>query len=211
MEITNRITEIVEKFGTYTKLKQFYEKTAKPFFNNGLYNLNFLLVRDVEMNTAFPNRYNDYLVVGYKTRITPEGGVSIFKVTSVPGTHWLVNPMNPTGAGAIAPGYYRSLWKLGRFRDTDALIQIGQVRAYRDNDKDKIYEFDEKSICAWGAEAGFFLHQSFAGKDPNEVNKSSAGCIVPQLFGDYEYIINLVKEQKKHIGSDIVSLYLIHL
>lgn len=199
---------IIDFLGSYEKMANFLKENNYPFFDKGMYNLNFVLVRN--MINPIPNSYNDVLFIGYKNKVNAEI-VDNFTVTSVPGTHWLVNPMNPTGAGAIAPGYYRSLWKLGVFRGTDALIQINKVKAYRDNDRDRIYEFDDSTIMEWGPEAGFFLHQSFAGEDPDEVNKSSAGCIVPKTLVSYKKIIDLVKNQKKFIGSDVVSFCLTHL
>jgi len=181
-------------------------------FTKGIYNLNLLVERNI--SNPRPNIYNDKLYVLYRTPdvgLPTDWKIKEFEVTSIPGEYWLENPMNVLGSGAIAPGFYRSLWQDGYFRGERALIQINNIRAYRDNNKDKKYDFNDKTIMTWGPEAGFFLHGSFAGDNPNLVGKSSAGCIVIRNKKDYDTFFELVDLQKKLIKSNKFSLTLIHI
>jgi len=173
----------------YNKIKALYQSKRYAFYT-GNHNLNILVVRnDVEPK---PNTYNDTLVI--VTDIDNKHTLVECKCTSIPGTHWLNNPMEPIlGAGAIAEGQYIGLWYMGKFHGTDALLEKNPIKMYRDNDRDNDFDFDTKSITT--GNYCVFAHQSFAGSYPKTVDKSSAGCIVPQQLTDYVRVMEMCKKQ----------------
>ena len=189
---------------SYEKARGLFEKFGYPFYTKGVYNLNIFAIRNAIQK---PNLYNDVLYIAYKE----EGGQEVIRMgncTTIPGVPFLVKPINPGGAAAIAEGHYPRLWKPGYSRGTWALLQVAPVRVYRDNDFNKIFNFKKESIHTIGVEGGFFLHESFMGAEPSFVDKSSAGCIVPQSKVFLLEIKRLVNLQYKYIKTDVVSFTL---
>jgi len=165
-----------------------YKLKGYAFFEQP-YSMNIYAIRN---KVQAPNKFNDILGVIYNNGLTP---VNVQMPATVdPGTHWLLNPMDRGGAAAIIPGQYRGLWRLSKFKGTDALLQIRPIRVYRDNNKDA--RFDYHISSATEGDYGIFLHQHFQKVDiATEINTSSAGCVVPQRIIDWEYFFEVIKLQ----------------
>lgn len=54
-----------------------------------------------------------------------------------PGMPALRRPRNPEGVAVIAPGQYRLAYARGLHRGRPAMVQVGNVEVYRDDDRDK--------------------------------------------------------------------------
>lgn len=101
-----------------------------------------------------------------------------YTITTNPGFYYLENPIAGTkGTAILVPGQYLNCWELGVHRGKQkALIQTqGQVRVYRDEDKDTALDMIPATI-----DTGYFginLHNAGLG-DPAVINSWSAGCQV---------------------------------
>ena len=159
------------------------------YFNKGKYNLNIIGVR--RTCTKVTNQFDDYIVVEYidmygiKTR-------EVFAATTDPGLSSITNPISSKGCAILAPGQYRSCWKLGYHKGKyEAIVQYKPVKVYRDNNKDKVYDFDSKTI-----EEGIFginIHK--AGDNSTIVNGWSAGCQVLARRKDFDKLMKLAHYQ----------------
>ena len=159
------------------------------YFNKGKYNLNIIGVRRAD--TKVTNQFDDYIVVEYidmygiKTR-------EVFAATTDPGLSSITNPISSKGCAILAPGQYRSCWKLGYHKGKyEAIVQYKPVKVYRDNNKDKVYDFDSKTI-----EEGIFginIHK--AGDNSTIVNGWSAGCQVLARRKDFDKLMKLAHYQ----------------
>ena len=159
------------------------------YFNKGKYNLNIIGVR--RAYTKVTNQFDDYIVVEYidmygiKTR-------EVFAATTDPGLSSITNPISSKGCAILAPGQYRSCWKLGYHKGKyEAIVQYKPVKVYRDNNKDKVYDFDSKTI-----EEGIFginIHK--AGDNSTIVNGWSAGCQVLARRKDFDKLMKLAHYQ----------------
>ena len=159
------------------------------YFNKGKYNLNIIGVR--KSGDKVTNNFDDFIVVEYidmygiKTR-------EVFAANTDPGLSSIINPISSKGCAILVPGQYRSCWKLGYHKGKyEAIVQYKPVKVYRDNNKDKVYDFDSKTI-----EEGIFginIHK--AGDNSTIVNGWSAGCQVLAKRKDFDKLMKLAHYQ----------------
>lgn len=159
------------------------------YFTNGKYNLNIIGVR--KSGNKVTNRFDDFIVVefidnyGIKTR-------KVYPATTDPGLKSMENPVSVKGCAILVPGQYRSCFKLGIHKGQyEAVVQYKPVKVYRDNNRDKVYDFDSKTI-----EDGIFginIHK--AGKSSTLVDGWSAGCQVFARKEDFEDFMKLAHRQ----------------
>lgn len=165
-----------------------YDIKGYRFFDEP-YSMNIYGVRNKHNK---PNVFNDILGVVYNNGHTTINAQ--FPATLDPGTHWLINPMDRGGAAAIFPGQYPGVWQLGKFKGTDALLQIKPIKVYRDNNRDAYFDYLIESFTE--GNYGIFLHQHFQNREVAEtIDLSSAGCVVPQTIRDWDYFFKLIKMQ----------------
>lgn len=168
------------------------------YFTNGKYNLNIIGVRKNGIKVT--NRFDDFIVVefidnyGIKTR-------KVYPATTDPGLKSMENPVNVKGCAILVPGQYRSCFKLGIHKGQyEAVVQYKPVKVYRDNNKDKVYDFNSKTI-----EDGMFginIHK--AGKASTIVDGWSAGC---QVFARKEDFDDFMKLAHRQISQGFGKLF----
>ena len=159
------------------------------YFNKGKYNLNIIGVRRAD--TKVTNQFDDYIVVEYidmygiKTR-------EVFAATTDPGLSSITNPISSKGCAILAPGQYRSCWKLGYHKGKyEAIVQYKPVKVYRDNNKNAVYDFNPKTV----EEGTFGINIHKAGTHSTQVDNWSAGCQVFANKEDFEKFMKLVHYQ----------------
>ena len=158
----------------------FLGKNGKPLVIDG----------DFGANSEFA--FNTYKSVEGKERL------NIYTITTDPGTYWLQNPLSKLGTAVLKPGQYENCWKLGFHKTPShkALVQIGNVTVYRDNDKDVTAETSSTE------ETGLFginIHGS--GKKSILIGKWSAGCQVFNEWSKKEEFISICEEFKTERGN----------
>jgi hypothetical protein len=136
------------------------------------------------------NLFNDFLfVIIYKDNGN-QIHVTNYPITTDPGRYYLLNPCNSKGTAIVKEGQYNNLWGFGLHNGKyPALVQVGKITVYRDNDKDAILDI-EKAVIDFGY-FGINLHH--AGNDSNTVDNWSAGCQVFKKTKDFDEVYNLCK------------------
>lgn len=165
------------------------------------YNLNIVGIR----KEIAPNKFNDLLCVFWwyngclNTRY--------YNITTKPGLDGLIKPKNKKGVAILKHDeQYKSSYTLGKHRNNyTALVQRkGKVKVYRDNNKDTIYDFDDKNI-----DEGYFginIHRAslyFTDKilESLSVGPYSEGCQVFAYPDEFEEFIGLCKRSSKLWGN----------
>ena len=165
-----------------------FAKKGYKYFTNGNYNLNIIGIRSANDHKV-TNEFDDYLVVIYNT--SKGTSRAIYKITTQPGISYIENPSNSKGTAILAEGQYRGAYKLGKHKGQNALIQIKDVKVYRDNNKDKKYDYDKQSINC--GKFGINIHR--AGNNSTRINNWSAGCQVFAINSEFESFLRLCNKQ----------------
>jgi hypothetical protein len=126
-----------------------------------------------------PNEFDDLIAVINNNEI------NWYTCTTNPGTHWLLNLLNPKGAALLKPGQYLNTWQLGLHQGKyQALTQCKNVTVFRDGDKDNIAE--ETKVTQTGM-FGINIHRANEKLVSKLIDKWSAGCQVlnePKQFAE---------------------------
>lgn len=188
-------TSLFEKAITYNFEKLFKDK-GYVWFDKGNYNLNIIGIRS--NNNVVTNKYDDIIVIDYNTDICHKR--VCYTITTEPGKYYMQNVANSKGTAILVPSQYRGCWKLGLHRGKyKALCQAKEVKVYRDNNKDMIYDMSPETI-----DKGIFginIHRSNETWTRNTIDKYSAGC---QVFNDpieFNSFIRLCEKQRKLYGN----------
>lgn len=185
---SNRWSDLI----TYDRLRAVCDRKQYRFFEAGDYNLNLIGIR---ARNPKPDHFNDYLAVAFQVNGQP--AVISMPMTTIPGVHYLKNPMTPEGTAILPEGQHRSLWTLGLHQGRyTALVQRRPVRLIRDNDKDQDAETDNP--LTEPVSAGINLHS--ASFDTRLVGRWSAGCQVIQRQPDYDLLIAICRRAIQEHG-----------
>ena len=171
-------------------IKNLYERAVTnkgyAFFDGRKpYNLNIIGIRSSE---KFSNLFDDAIVVIYRDK-GREWVVDMYEATTDPGKTSLTDPLNKNGCAILVPDQYRGVYKLDMHGGKYLALchRLGEVKVYRDDDRDKNYDLDESTI-----EEGYFginIHRGKRSGDTKYVNSWSAGCQVFKNSKDfYEFM-----------------------
>jgi hypothetical protein len=89
----------------------------------------------------------------------------IYPLETEPSVPFLLDPVNKAGAAVMAPQQARAAYRRGLHRGRPALVQVGPVVVYRDNDRDSAVE-----VLPARVEEGFF------GINIHDIRGDLAGC-----------------------------------
>lgn len=174
---------------TIEQLKNVFKRKGYDFLEgNALKSLNIIGIRS---NSIISNSFDDWLYLIYENQ---DGITEIyeFPITTDPGTYWLKNPLNVKGTAVLVPNQYKNVYKIGLHQGKyEALKQHGNLKIWRDNDKDinidaggKIYE----------GIYGINIHRSNAKSESSIVEKWSAGCQVFKRVKDFNFLMKICKK-----------------
>jgi len=177
-------TNLKARCATYNFEKLFNTKNYS-YFTKGNYNLNIIGIRS-NNNNKVTNKFDDVLVVIYRDNndiITRK----CFDITTEPGKFYMNNPINTKGTGILVPGQYKGCWEIGLHQGKyKALVQRKNVKVYRDNNKNDIYDINPETID----EGVFGVNIHKAGNNSVQVDKWSAAC---QVFANNRDFNNFIK------------------
>jgi hypothetical protein len=179
---------------TPEKIKNVFLKKGYKFFENDAqnYNINIIGIRSSDM---IPNSFNDIIMLLWKYQ-----GIwnsRIYACTTDPGLYYLQNPINVNGTAIMYPGQYKNAYKVGMHKNYEALEQIGMMKYYRDNDRDKEFDLDETKI--YEEVAATNIHH--AGEHSVTVANWSAGCCVLANLDDFNDFMIICKESSNIFGN----------
>ena len=189
-------TGLLTKCATYNFEKLFKEK-GYAWFTKGNYNLNIIGIRS-NNNNKVTNQYDDILVVDYNTG---NGHKRVcYTITTEPGKYYMHNLGNPKGTAILVPGQYRGCWQIGLHRGKyKALCQKKEVKVYRDNNKNLIYDINPETID--NGIFGINIHRSNESWTRNTIDKYSAVCQVFNNPVEFNAFIRLCEKQKELYGN----------
>jgi hypothetical protein len=177
-------------------LKVLEEKNYKIFDNGIPYNLNIGGIRTNDMN---PNKFNDWIYCFYKDE-AGEQQFHCWPATTDPGLYYLRYPLYKKGTAILAPGQYLECWRLGLHNGKyKALVQTGNVKVYRDANRDDKYDYDE-STAEWGL-FGINIHRASKWGVVNYINKFSAGCQVIKDPEDFGELVEVCEKSLKYFDN----------
>ena len=173
---------------TVDQLRAACARKGYQFFEQGDYNINLIGIRSKNRTAG---RWDDLFVIAYK--VGGKWEIQYVHGTTDPGQTELTSPSfaegKKNGTAIVAPGQYRSLWRIGKHRGHRALVQAGKVLLYRDNNRDAVLDFDPTSRKWWDYRAGINFHPTWGAKRVIDylrdwVYNWSAGCQVPALHAE---------------------------
>lgn len=187
-------TKLYSKCINYN-FEKLFEKKNYSFFTKGNYNLNIIGIRSNNENNIVTNIYDDIIIVDYNVNKIHKR--QIYQCTTKPGLSYMLKPSNAKGTAILVPNQYKGVYSIGLHNGKyEALCQrLGSVKVYRDNNKNKIYDFKPETI----EEGNFGINIHRADKYGNStlVNGYSAGCQVicnPKDFISFMRLCNISKD-----------------
>jgi hypothetical protein len=164
----------------------------KVFFDSG--NINVVYIEGVNLdgtlNADEMNQWNDLRLV-YKIVNDKPQLIDKWIATTEPGEKYTLNPLNPNGAFRIAFGQYQA-WAVGRHKDHEALVQVGEIKGFRDRNKDG---FRTGDAVVTGSDFGVNQHWGY---DMPQVDGASAGCLVGKSKFGHRQFMQIVKSDNRY-------------
>ena len=140
------------------------------------YNIVYLEGINPDLETLNADRLDEWNDV--RTVVGHDGQVYLSSTaTSELGKFYTNNPMNSDGGARIAFGFYEGCWSLGYHFKQKALVQVDNIKVYRDFNKDGKRTGDKVYTGL------FAINQHTTGNNssaaaPDTIDHWSAGCLV---------------------------------
>ena len=149
------------------------------------------------LNNDAPNQFNDVRAVFDRTKC-----LDCWQATCEPGAWYTHTPMNPDGAFRIAFGFHKEAWEIGIHGNSEpheALVQVGEVRGFRDYNQDFIRPGDREV-------RGYYGINQHWGYDmpPGDIGQASAGCLVGRSRFGHQQFMQFCKNSGLQLFSTIV-------
>ena len=162
--------------------------------------LNIVGVRNSSTKNLVTNRFDDIITVTYK-----EGSEIKFyqwAVTTDPGAYYVKNFFpGTTSTGRMVPGQYINAYSIGSHRSSyEALVEVGPIKAFRDNNKDDVY--DETNIQQGNFNMNIHKASDAENGVASEIDNTSAGCQVFSSTQDFNNFMILVRSSKVKLNSN---------
>ena len=177
-------------------IKSVLKKKGYAFFDKGNFNLNIIGIRS---NKKEAGSFDDFICCIYKDA-SGQWNCKNWRATTDAGTYWLSNPMRQSGTALLVPNQYKGAFKIGYFKGRyKALVQDKPLPVYRDNNRDKILDFDPKTIQTgmWA----LALHKSNPILASTLNDKWSAGCQVFAVASDFNEFVSLFEKSAEIYGD----------
>jgi len=175
-----------------------------PVFSGRKYDLTLVAVRSKD---SVSGEFDDKLYILYYIPMT---GLKLhsesFAITTDPGKHWLLNPLNKNGTLIMVPGRYPQAYKLGYHNRSKgkkkmylALEQHKPMTYVRDNNRDYKLDFSLIKDVANHIYGNFKtnLHRASMWRKTLIVGKYSAGCQVIASPYEYDRVMELANLQRE--------------
>lgn len=162
--------------------------------NNKGFDVNIVGVRNSATGQTVTNLFDDRITVSYK-----ENGQWVYQewiCTTDPGKKGVMEYHNAAGVARLVGGQYRGSHGIGLHQGKyEALKQKGNVKVYRDANRDMKY--DENKI----AEGVYGINIHKAGEDSTYVENWSEGCQVFKRSKDFNAFMAIMKKAEAIHGN----------
>jgi len=183
---------------TLEQIKQVMLAKGYVWFNddaNKGFDVNIIGIRNSSTGSEVTNLFDDTLTISYK-----ENGVWKFhqwQATTEPGKKGMLEGKAAGGVAFLVPGQYRGSHAIGLHQGKyEALRQIGNLKLYRDGDRDLDFDTDKITECS---NCGINIHK--AGVDSTFVENWSEGCQVFKRQKDFESFMEICKKARALFGN----------
>jgi hypothetical protein len=183
---------------TLEQIKQVMLAKGYAWFNddaNKGFDVNIIGIRNSSTGSEVTNLFDDTLTISYK-----ENGVWKFhqwQATTEPGKKGMLEGKAVGGVAFLVPGQYRGSHAIGLHQGKyEALRQIGNLKLYRDGDRDLDFDTDKITECS---NCGVNIHK--AGVDSTFVENWSEGCQVFKRQKDFESFMEICKKARALFGN----------
>jgi hypothetical protein len=161
------------------------------------YDVNIVGIRNSATNNQVTNKFDDWITLSYK--INGVWQFHIWPITTDPGIKYTRQTLlNPLGVARLVPNQYRGVYQIGLHQGKySALVQRGNVKVWRDANKDGIY--DENKI-----DEGLFginIHRSSPTGVSSQVDGWSAGCQVFASINNYTQFMRIMERAREAFGN----------
>lgn len=193
-----------------------YKWFTEPFKLNivGIRNMQGSKVTNYGRSLPGTNHFDDLICVAYTDGSGNEVAES-FPASTDPGFANLIKPSNPAGTAILKEGAYYDCWSIGKHGGSErtrhvALKQTGgKVTVYRDKNRDKVYNLDDRQT-----QTGYFginIHKGSVGtKTSTNVGAWSAGCQVFKNGAQQQKVMQLCKQQIDKVAHNKFSYILLN-
>lgn len=160
---------------TINEIQEEITKRGYTFFTENNFNINTICIRSKQNfdGSNVKNIFLDRLYIIYK--IDGEWFMRDYTCTSIPGLVYFKTPYNAAyGTAILKPGQYVGCYQLGYHYSYPALVQVGQVTCYRDQNRDTVIDMEPETL-----QSGYYginIHYSNDGQ--LNIDSWSAGCTV---------------------------------
>jgi hypothetical protein len=161
------------------------------------YDVNIVGIRNSATNNQVTNRFDDWITLSYK--INGVWQFHIWPCTTDPGVKYTRQTLlNPLGVARLVPNQYRGVYQIGLHQGKyTALVQRGNVKVWRDANKDGVY--DEKII-----QEGLFginIHRSSPTGVSSQVDGWSAGCQVFANINNFTQFMRIMEKARESFSN----------
>lgn len=182
---------------TAEQIKNAVIKKGYYFYETDL-KLNIVGIRNSSTKNLVTNKFDDIITVTYKEG--SEIKFYQFAITTDPGAYYVKNFFPSTVAtGRMVPGQYINAYSIGVHRSIyEALVEVGSIKAFRDNNKDDIY--DETNIQQGNFSMNIHKASNSGIQIATEIDNTSAGCQVFSSTQDFNNFMTIVKSSKTKLN-----------
>jgi len=181
--------------------KEIIEKAVKSkgyvWFNSGKdYDLNIVGIRNTKNGDVVSNLFDDLMTLSYQ--INGNWYYHEWHATTDPGKYYVMNPIDHDGVAILVPNQYRGSHATGLHRGKyEALVQVKDLKVWRDNDKDMTYDHLTTEV----GEFGINIHRSAYNGTAYTVDNYSAGCMVFAAVGEFNTFMDICRHARDVWGN----------
>jgi hypothetical protein len=183
---------------TLEQIKQVMLAKGYTWFDDAAnkgYDVNIVGIRNSSTGDKVTNLFDDTLTLSYK--VGGEWKFHQWPATTEPGKKGMLEGKAAGGVAFVVPGQYRGSHAIGLHQGKyKALRQIGNIKLYRDGDRDLVFDKDKITECS---NCGINIHK--AGVDSTFVENWSEGCQVFKRSKDFDEFMSICTKAEKIFGN----------
>ena len=191
--------------------EQLYHQTGKSLWK-GDFNVSIVGIRTPRLNNKVSDKFQDIIYFTWTEELNGSESRLWYELTAttLAGRRMHNKPINSKGTAQLKCGFHPSLWKRGKHKGKNALIQIGnEVTVLRDNDGDLEHNFDGEEHTGY---FGINLHTANKAGTSTVVGGWSAGCQVTNIpQAAFNKLLNQLKKCEEKTGYLSYSYFLLNL